>query len=191
MYWYVKNTLELMEYNHYEISNFAKKEYESKHNLNCWEQKEYIGLGIAAHSYIDGIRYSNTINLEEYIEAEFKSQEELNEVRKLTVEEDKETNEEECVTIKEKKLNKLESRVIEEVQSLEDKKNEYMLLGFRKIEGVNIAKFKEKFIDNPIFLYRDKLNKLVEEGLIEIDLNSIRLTRKGIDFANLVFEKFV
>lgn len=66
-----------------------------------------------------------------------------------------------------------------------------MMLGFRKIEGVNISKFKEKFVDNPIFIYREKLNKLVEEGLIEIDLNNIRLTNKGIDFANLVFEEFI
>ena len=39
MYWYVKNTLENAGYIHYEISNFAKKGYESKHNVNCWEQK--------------------------------------------------------------------------------------------------------------------------------------------------------
>ena len=53
MYWYVKNTLELNGYKHYEISNFAKKGYESKHNMNCWNQKEYIGIGAAAHSYRD------------------------------------------------------------------------------------------------------------------------------------------
>ena len=57
MYWYVKNTLELNGYNHYEISNFAKEGKESKHNLNCWEQKEYIGLGLAAYSYLNGVRY--------------------------------------------------------------------------------------------------------------------------------------
>ena len=67
MYWFVKNTLELNGYKHYEISNFAKKGYESKHNLNCWNQKEYIGIGVAAHSYRDITRYSNTENIEEYI----------------------------------------------------------------------------------------------------------------------------
>ncbi len=60
MYWYVKNTLELNGYKHYEISNFAKKGKKSKHNWNCWEQKEYIGLGATAHSYLNGIRYSNS-----------------------------------------------------------------------------------------------------------------------------------
>ena len=160
MYWYVKNTLELNGYNHYEISNFSKKGKESKHNMNCWNQEEYIGFGIAAHSYISNIRFSNTNNLEEYI-------------KNIT-------------------NNELEKNIIiEEEQTLEDKKREFMMLGFRKIEGVNISKFKEKFVDNPIFIYREKLNKLVEEGLIEIDLNNIRLTNKGIDFANLVFEEFI
>ena len=50
MYWTVKRILEANGYNHYEISNFAKQGYESKHNLDCWNQKEYIGFGVAAHS---------------------------------------------------------------------------------------------------------------------------------------------
>ena len=160
MYWYVKNTLELNGYNHYEISNFAKLGKESRHNLNCWNQEEYIGFGVAAHSYLNGIRFSNTINVEEYIQHIENNRKE-------------------------------ENIQIEENQSLEDKKNEFMMLGFRKIQGVDIARFKEKFIDNPIFLYRENLNKLVEEGLIEVDLNHIKLTNKGIDLANLVFEEFV
>ena len=160
MYWYVKNTLELNGYNHYEISNFSKKGKESKHNMNCWNQEEYIGFGIAAHSYINNIRFSNTNNLEEYIK-----------------------------NVNNNELEK--NKIIEEEQTVEDNKNEFMMLGFRKIEGVDIAKFKEKFVDNPIFIYKEKLNKLVEEGLIEIELNNIRRTNKGIDFANLVFEEFI
>ena len=164
MYWYVKNTLELNGYNHYEISNFAKKGNESRHNLNCWNQKEYIGLGIAAHSYIDGIRYSNTIDLEKYLEANFNNNQEL-ETKRI--------------------------RIMEEVQSLEDKKKEYMLLGLRKIEGVSISKFKSRYIDNPIFLYRKELEKLVEEKLISIEGDYIKLTNRGLDLANLVWEEFV
>ena len=83
------------------------------------------------------------------------------------------------------------NRNIEEEQTKEEQEDEFMMLGFRKIEGVNIAKFKEKFVDNPIFLYKNQLNKLVTEGLIEVDLNYIHLTNKGLDFANLVFEEFI
>lgn len=160
MYWFVKNTLELNGYKHYEISNFAKKGYESKHNLNCWNQKEYIGIGVAAHSYRDITRYSNTENIEEYI---------------------KNVNNEE--------FNK--NKIIHEVQKEDDAKKEFMLLGLRKIDGIKISDFKNKFGDNPIYLYRNELKKLVDEKLLIIDNNNIRLSNKGIDLANLVWEEFV
>lgn len=155
MYWNVKHTLEKAGYIHYEISNFAKAGYESKHNSNCWEQQEYIGVGLAAHSYINKTRYSNTENLNKY----------LNDIK---------TN-----------------RTIHEVQEIEDEQKEYMLLGLRKIEGVNIQKFKNKFVENPIYLYRVELDKLVKNKLVEIGINYIQLTNKGIDLANLVWEEFV
>ena len=66
-----------------------------------------------------------------------------------------------------------------------------MMLGFRKIEGVSISRFKEKFLENPLFLYRKELDKLVNEGLIIVDLDNIKLTNKGLDLANIVFEEFV
>ena len=160
MYWYVKDTLELNGFHHYEISNFAKKGFESKHNLDCWEQQEYIGFGVAAHSYVDNVRYSNTENLEKYIEN-----------IDLRIPEN--------------------NRTIHEVQNEDDKKKEYMLLGLRKIDGIKIGDFKNIFGENPIYLYRNELSKLSEEGLIEIDEDVIKLTNKGIDLANLVWEEFV
>ena len=68
MYWEIKQALEKEGYFHYEISNFAKKGYESKHNIDCWKQKEYIGFGASAHSYTEGVRYSNLESIEEYIQ---------------------------------------------------------------------------------------------------------------------------
>ena len=52
----------------YEISNYAKKGYESKHNLNYWNQGYYLGFGVSAASYINGRRYANISNINEYIE---------------------------------------------------------------------------------------------------------------------------
>ena len=72
-----------------------------------------------------------------------------------------------------------------------NQRNEYMLLGLRKIDGINIQNFKNKFVDNPIYLYREELNKLVMDKLVNIDENYIKLTNKGIDLANLVWEEFV
>ena len=77
------------------------------------------------------------------------------------------------------------------MQSREDKMKEYMLLALRKIEGVRISEFKKRFVDNPIYLYREELNKLVTQELIEIEDDNIKLTNKGIDLANLVWEEFV
>ena len=155
MYWKIKNTLEEKGYIHYEISNFARLGYESKHNLACWNQEEYIGFGLAAHSYINNKRYSNTEDLDKYIE--------------------------------QKGLNKN----VNEIQDKEAKMKEFMLLGLRKISGVKISEFKNRFVENPIYKYRDILSKLVEEELIEIGLDDIKLTNKGIDFANIVWEEFV
>lgn len=66
MYLEINEYLENQDYSRYEISNFAKRGFESKHNLNYWNNKEYYGFGAAAHGYVDGIRYSNYETLEEY-----------------------------------------------------------------------------------------------------------------------------
>ncbi len=161
MYWYVKNLLELKGYKHYEISNFAKVGYESKHNLDCWEQKEYIGFGVAAHSYINDTRFGNICDFDQYI-----INCENNEFEK----------------------NKI---IDEEKQSKFEKEQEYMLIGLRKLDGISISNFKDKFGENPVFVFRNGLNKLVDSGLLNIDLDNIKLTSKGLNLANLVWEEFV
>ena len=189
MYWYVKNILELNGYTHYEISNFAKKGKESKHNQNCWKQKEYIGIGLAAHSYLNYVRYSNTLEIDQYI-AQMNTLNEQVVKDILALVEEKDMLEK--MDIKENLMCQIEKVYeIEEIQNIEDRKKEYMLLGLRTIEGVSISKFKEKYIDNPIFLYRKELEKLVEEKLVIIDGDYIRLTNKGLDLANLVWEEFI
>ena len=69
--------IELLEsagYIQYEISNFAKPGYESKHNLGYWDLSEYIGFGPSAHSYYDHKRYSNPRDIEKYIENPLESE---------------------------------------------------------------------------------------------------------------------
>ena len=160
MYWSVKKFLEENGYIHYEISNFSKSGFESKHNANCWNQHEYLGFGIAAHSYFNNIRYSNIDNLRQYIE-NWKNEQSVYNI------------------------------VFHEHQNKDDMMKEFMMLGLRKIDGVKISEFKEKFVDNPIFVFRNQLNKLVKEGLIEVLENNIRLSDKGLDLANEVWMEFV
>ncbi len=158
MYWKTKNMLQKNNFNHYEISNFAKKGYESKHNLDCWNQEEYIGFGLSAHSYIDKKRFSNTENFNEYIQ---------------------------------NKDNLDKNIIISEIQDRQDQCKEYMLIGLRKIDGVSISEFERKFRINPLFYFRFEISNLVQKELIEVDLDKIKLTKKGLDFANIVFEEFI
>ena len=60
MYLYICERLAKLGYEHYEISNFAKPERASRHNLRYWKCEEYLGLGSAAHSYMNGTRYAYT-----------------------------------------------------------------------------------------------------------------------------------
>ena len=72
MYNLICKTLEENNYNHYEISNFSKKGYESKHNLTYWNNEEYYGFGLGASGYINNYRYENTRNLTKYLKQEYK-----------------------------------------------------------------------------------------------------------------------
>ena len=67
MYHLIVEKLEEIGLNQYEVSNFAKVGKESVHNKKYWNCKEYLGLGISAHSYLNDERFSNTVNLSKYI----------------------------------------------------------------------------------------------------------------------------
>lgn len=161
MYWKSKQAFEEAGYKHYEISNYSKPGYESRHNKNCWLQKEYLGYGIAAHSYFNEKRFYNIDNINKYIE----NIEEGNVEKNIIIEDENRTK--------------------------EDIAKEYMMLGLRKIDGVSISEFQRKFELNPLFYFRFEISKLQEMDLVEVDLDSIKLTRKGLDLANIVFEEFV
>lgn len=160
MYWTVKNFLEENGYNHYEISNFAKPNRESRHNMDCWNQKEYFGFGVAAHSYVDNVRFSNITDLNSYIENYKHNEPEKN-------------------------------FVFHEKENYLDTMKEYLLLGFRKIKGVSKKDFENKFQLPIESIFKLELEELKEKGLILENEDTYYLSDKGIDFANLVFEKFV
>lgn len=67
----------------YEISNFAKKGFESRHNQTYWQSNNYVGFGLSASSYINGIRYKNTDKLDEYINKIFEGKHPVKKIEKL------------------------------------------------------------------------------------------------------------
>ena len=71
MYKYIEDALEKNDYIHYEISNYAKNGYQSKHNLVYWNNEEYYGFGLSSTSYINNERITNTKNLRKYLNGEY------------------------------------------------------------------------------------------------------------------------
>ena len=142
----------------YEISNYAKPKYESKHNTAYWEQQEYLGLGAAASSFINSTRYTNVPDMDKYI---------VYMKQGISVKQD-----------------------IEEMDLLDTMK-EYIILRLRLKEGLNFNEFKLKFKKDVLDMYKVQIDKLVQEGLLEKDDKGIRLTYKGEDLANIVWQEFI
>lgn len=67
MYMLCSEYLGKMGYTKYEISNFSREGHESRHNLRYWRGEEYIGFGVSAHSYFDGVRFANSRDIDGYI----------------------------------------------------------------------------------------------------------------------------
>ena len=68
MYFNASSFLKSCGFGHYEISNFSKRGFESRHNLKYWHAEEYIGIGASAHSYLDGVRFSSKRSIDAFIE---------------------------------------------------------------------------------------------------------------------------
>ena len=71
MYNHICNKLESNGYIHYEVSNFAKNGYESKHNLTYWNNDNYYGFGLGSSGYIGNIRYDNTRSINNYLKGNY------------------------------------------------------------------------------------------------------------------------
>ena len=88
MYEYIIETLTSKGYSHYEVSNFGKVGYESKHNMTYWDNAEYYGIGAGASGYLDGIRYKNHGPVHHYLREENKRVNEEVLTRKQRIEEE-------------------------------------------------------------------------------------------------------
>lgn len=161
MYWYAKRRLEDNGFIHYEISNFAKPSYRCKHNLDCWNQKEYLGFGVAAASYIDNFRIKNTDSLEKYIS-----------------------------NINSDKYYK--NLIIEEKQDIDEQMKEFVILRLRMTEGFKASDFTAKFNKDVYKVFESQMDKLLSDGLIIAEeFGYLKLTKKGLDLANIVWGEFI
>ena len=158
MYHWAVDYLAEMGYEQYEISNFAKKGRQSRHNRIYWQAEEYLGMGLGSHSYMEGTRFHNRYDLQGYIAAKG-----------------------------DVSLSKEEVEVITETDALA----EFMFLGLRLTEGVSFDRFRTRFGRELYEIYGTQVRELTDVGLLAEDATGIRLTRRGIDVSNVVFEKFL
>lgn len=171
-----KRTKELLKaygYNRYEISNYAKEGYESKHNLAYWEGTEYLGLGLGSSSLIEARRFHNTFDMDEYnslINSSHINSSHMNNGLLYDL-----------------------FGIRKEIVSLtkNDQIEEFMFLGLRKIQGVSKDEFFVRFGIAMENIYNKVLEDLLKDGLILIDRDMVRLTDYGIDISNHVLAEFL
>ena len=152
MYKYIEDILEDNGYVHYEISNYAKKGYESRHNLVYWNNEEYYGFGLSSTSYINNERITNTKNLRNYLNGKYIG---------TSISEDKEI--------------KMENEV---------------MLGLRKLDGIDLDRFKDKFNVSLEDIYN--IDNLISEGyyLVKED-NYIKINKKYMYISNEIIVRIL
>lgn len=102
------------------------------------------------------------------------------------------TNEVSIEKYTEKINNRIDVKNIEEKQNLKNKISEYIILKLRLIEGINISNINKKFNIDVLSMYAQGINGMKKLGLIEIaEGKYIKLTKKGLDLANIVWEQFI
>ena len=157
MFEYIIAELERAGFEHYEISNFSKQGFESRHNLMYWDNAEYYGIGAGASGYVDGVRYKNHGPIRHYLKA---------------VEEES-------------------ARINEEHLSQREQMEEEMFLGLRKKSGVSMARFEEKFERSFPELYGEIVKDLIQQGLMQLDGDRVRMTKRGLFLGDTVAERFI
>ncbi|HWT27514.1 MAG TPA: radical SAM family heme chaperone HemW [Mobilitalea sp.] len=188
MYRRTKEILRKNGYQRYEISNYAKKGFESRHNSSYWTGMEYLGLGLGASSLLDGARTKNMHDIKQYICKckLYKSNlmERINPSdikRQITGNEKPDTILKDCIGLREE----------QEHLTKEDQMEEYMFLGLRMCCGISIPAFCERFGIEINAVYGDAISRLVKDGLLVTLDDRIALTDYGIDVSNVVLSEFL
>jgi oxygen-independent coproporphyrinogen-3 oxidase len=144
----------------YEISNYARPDYRSRHNVNYWRYGDYLGLGAGAHSYVtvnkpvlSGRRWSNEKNPARYMALVGKNRQAV-----------------------------VDRESIDRIKAA----GEFMFLGLRMTEGIAVEAFTQRFGKPPAEFY-PKIRDWLEASLLSESEGRLRLTRKGLLVANSIF----
>lgn len=152
------------DYSQYEISNYAKKGFECRHNIKYWKRDPYLGFGVAAASLVGeatpyNVRYKNTEVVNDYVNSIINNN---------------------CIPYSE-----------HEKLTQEEMISEYMILSLRMNSGASGQKFTEMFGKDMFEVYKDVIDKHINEKLLLRDCDAIRLSVFGRDVCNYVLKDFM
>ena len=153
-----KEVLTRKGYKRYEISNFSKEGYVSRHNMNTWDFGSYIGFGASAHSFYGSKRWSNPCSTEEYYQ----------------------------------QIKQLKDLTLETAETADDDlKKEYIMLGLRKLSGIDLKTYKEYFNSDLIKDFENKIKPFINNGSLKIEENKIRMTEKNLSIFNSIVSEII
>ena len=166
MYHDTKEFLAQYGYHRYEISNYAREDFESRHNSGYWTGHPYLGFGIGAASYFGNRRWSHTRSLVKYLEILEKTVGARKEIPEGLYEE-------------------------EEILNDKDRMAEFMFLGLRRMRGVSEKEFERRFGRSMESVYGLTLNRYQKFGMLKREEGKVFLTDAGIDVSNAVMADFL
>lgn len=162
--------LEKAGYHRYEISNFAKEGYESRHNMSYWRRVPYRGYGLSASSLLEfegreSIRFTAEIELDKYLENANKPLEERFDAQEF------------------RRLNE------------DEKMEEFIFLGLRTTKGINTNEFEKRFDKNFFSEYSEQLKKYIDMGLMCVQDDEgdrwLKFSKKGLFISNPILADFL
>lgn len=167
MYEWATERLATAGYHQYEISNWAKPGYESRHNLQYWYNLPYLGFGPGAHGFADGVRYSTVLAPARYI-------------RQISDAVETYAYPRSPATLEAAQLD--QTAVIAET----------LIMGLRLTrEGIHRPTFARRFGVDVVDLHRGIIDKYTGYGLLEVDAERVRLTQHGRLLSNAIFRELV
>ena len=155
MYVILRERLAAAGYEQYEISNFSRPGFRSRHNTKYWLLEPVYGFGVSAHSFDGRERFANVRETDAYI-------------RMLD-----------------------EQSAAEVTREPIDAASEFIFLGLRLADGIDVAAVRERFGFEVMERYGTDINRLIADGLVELVSGRLRLTPRGMLFSNEVFRVFV
>lgn len=194
---YVMTSRILAEYGYqrYEISNYAKEGFESRHNSSYWTRIPYFGFGLGASSFVFDTRFENTRDFKEYIS--LLSEEVIETSIDTSIEtsidtpldSEKKCDKNEVLRDPYEVLKKLHREVKQVTQK--EKMEEYVYLGLRLTKGISKIKFLESTgvdFDNVYGKVTEKYRKM---GMLICEGNIVRFSERGLDISNYILSDFL